>query len=103
MDLTRRVFTTAPVTAVFTLSTAAFWVSMGLVSNEAVSLVLFYMFALPSYIVSLISMGVSASFGWAPSRWIAVGLCVAADLILFCVLRLLFFASRRFRQEGDHA
>ena len=89
MNIARRVFTSAPVTSVFVLSTSAFWLIEVLAPNRAVASVLFYLFALPSYLVSLLGMAISYSLGMPPSRWVAVALCIGVDLILILPLRSL--------------
>jgi len=78
----QRVFKTAPLTTIYAVSTALFWAIASTVANQAVLLVLFYLFALPSYLISLGATVIGISQGWRPSVWVAVGMCVAGDLTL---------------------
>jgi Na+/melibiose symporter-like transporter len=86
----RRIFTTAPVTSVYLLSTAAFWFIMAVLPDSPVNVVLFYLFGLPSYIGSLVATLLSTSWGWTPVWWMPTGLAVGIDLILFLPMRGLF-------------
>jgi hypothetical protein len=85
--LARRVVTTAPVTTLYLLSTGAFWLIMVMLPDSRLNVVLFYIFALPSYLGSLVATVVSTSFGWTPGWWVPVGLSVAADVLIVFPVR----------------
>jgi Na+/melibiose symporter-like transporter len=93
----RRIFTTAPVTSVYLLSTAAFWFIMAVLPDPRLNVVLFYIFGLPSYIGSLVAALLSTSWGWTPVWWLPIALAVGTDLILFLPMR----CSRRASIDGE--
>ncbi len=90
MSIARRVFTTAPITTVFVLSAATFWLSVALTPMDTLIPLFFYIFALPWYTASLVGMAVGTSLGIesvAALRLMALGLCLGADLVLFVLIR----------------
>jgi hypothetical protein len=94
MNHLRRIFLTAPVTTVYLLSSAGFMLAATLAPNRAVQLVFFYLLAIPSYVVGLVSVALAVSLGVTPTWWIAPGLCVVVDAVIVV-------ATGRLRTAGD--
>ena len=85
-DFARRVLLTVPVTTVLAVSFCAWWIAESQVLGSVLGFAMIP-FVLPAYLLWLFALLISNAAGISIVPYIALGLCAAADLVLFYSLR----------------